>query len=193
MQDFRQLNVWHKSHALVLRIYMATSTFPDSERYGITSQMRRAATSIPANIAEGCARSGPAELRQFLYVSAGSASELDYFLLLARDLRLFTPKQHETLYASLQEIRRMLTGLIQKVERGASVRSNCVRAADSRSSNLRGHSDVRDTRVTGEQASDVPRTQKSYESPQRGTQTTNGKPDHPNSSSSLHQQLKTNN
>jgi len=116
MQDFKQLRVWQRSHALVLRIYMATSTFPDSERYGITGQMRRAAASIPANIAEGCARGGQSELRQFLYISAGSASELEYFLLLARDLRLFTEKQHETLYTSLHEIRRMLTGLIQRVD-----------------------------------------------------------------------------
>jgi four helix bundle protein len=116
MQDFKQLKVWQKSHALVLRIYMATSTFPDSERYGITSQMRRAAASIPANIAEGCARGGQSELRQFLYLSAGSASELEYFLLLARDLRLLTEKQHEALYATLHEIRRMLTGLIQRVD-----------------------------------------------------------------------------
>jgi len=115
MQDFKQLKVWQRSHALVLRIYMATSTFPDSERYGITSQMRRAAASIPANIAEGCARGGQSELRQFLYLSAGSASELEYFLLLARDLRLLPEKQHEALYATLHEIRRMLTGLIQRV------------------------------------------------------------------------------
>jgi four helix bundle protein len=120
MQDFKQLRVWQKSHALVLRIYMATSTFPDSERYGITGQMRRAAASIPANIAEGCGRGGQSELRQFLYHSAGSASELEYFLLLARDLRLLTEKHHEALYDTLHEIRRMLTGLIQRVDGGTS-------------------------------------------------------------------------
>jgi four helix bundle protein len=120
MQDFKQLNVWQKSHALVLRIYMATSTFPDYERYGIVSQMRRAAASVPANIAEGCARGGQPELRQFLFLSAGSASELEYFLLLARDLRFLTEKQHEALYASVREIRRMLTGLIQRVDGGTS-------------------------------------------------------------------------
>jgi four helix bundle protein len=120
MQDFKQLNVWQKSHALVLRIYMATSTFPDYERYGIISQMRRAAASVPANIAEGCARGGQPELRQFLFLSAGSASELEYFLLLARDLRFLTEKQHEALYASVHEIRRMLTGLIQRVDGGTS-------------------------------------------------------------------------
>jgi four helix bundle protein len=120
MQDFKQLRVWQKGHALVLRIYMATSTFPDFERYGITGQMRRAAASIPANIAEGCGRGGQSELRQFLYLSAGSASELEYFLLLARDLRLLREKQHETLYAALHEIRRTLTGLIQRVDGGTN-------------------------------------------------------------------------
>jgi four helix bundle protein len=116
MQDFKQLKVWQKSHALVLRIYAATVVFPEYERYGITSQMRRAAASVPANIAEGCARASSAEFCQFLHISAGSASELEYFLLLARDLRLFTEKQHEALYVSLHEIRRMLTGLIQQVD-----------------------------------------------------------------------------
>jgi four helix bundle protein len=120
MQDFRQLKVWQKSHALVLRVYGATTTFPDSERFGLTSQMRRAAFSIPANIAEGCARSGKLELRQFLHISAGSVSELDYFLLLARDLRLFTDKQYESIQPSLAEIRRMLTGLIQRVSKSNS-------------------------------------------------------------------------
>lgn len=115
MQDFRKLRVWQKSHSLVLRMYNATSTFPEPERYGLTSQMRRAAVSIPANIAEGCARSGKIEFRQFLYISAGSASELDYLLLLARDLHLLTERQYEALYSSLYEVRRMLTGLIERL------------------------------------------------------------------------------
>src|SRR5713226_10532830 len=122
MQDVKQLRVWQRSHALVLRIYMATSTFPDSERYGITGQMRRAAASIPANIAEGCARGGQSELRQFLYLSGGSASELEYFLLLARDLRLLTEKQHESLDQAVCEIKRMLTGLIQTVQANGTSR-----------------------------------------------------------------------
>jgi four helix bundle protein len=116
MQDFKQLKVWEKSHSLVLRVYSATFTFPDHERFGLTSQMRRAAFSVPANIAEGCARATRTEFRQFLHIAAGSASELEYFFLLARDLRLFTEKQHDGLYATLHEVRRMLTGLIQKVD-----------------------------------------------------------------------------
>jgi four helix bundle protein len=115
MQDFKQLKVWQKSHSLVVRIYGATSPFPEYERYGITNQMRRAASSIPANIAEGCARGSRTEFRQFLYVAAGSASELEYFLLLARDLRLLTIKQHDALFATLHDVRLMLTRLIQRV------------------------------------------------------------------------------
>jgi four helix bundle protein len=120
MQDYRQLKVWQKSHSLVLRICSATATFPEPERYGLTSQMRRAAASVAANIAEGCDRAGQAELRQFLYTSVGSASELEYFLLLARDLRFLTEKQQEALDTSVREIKRMLTGLIQRVEQGPS-------------------------------------------------------------------------
>jgi len=120
MQDYRQLKVWQKSHSLVLRIYSATATFPEPERYGLTSQMRRAAASVAANIAEGCGRAGQAELRQFLYTSVGSASELEYFLLLARDLRFLTEKQQEVLDTSVREIKRMLTGLIQRVEQQQS-------------------------------------------------------------------------
>jgi four helix bundle protein len=115
MQGFTQLKVWQKSHALVLRFYAATVTIPDHERFGITIQMRRAAAPLPANIEEGCARGSRAEFCQFLHVSAGAASELEYFLLLARDLRLLTDKQNFSLHDSLCEIRRMLTGRIQQV------------------------------------------------------------------------------
>lgn len=115
MQDFKQLKVWQKSHSLVVRIYGATSPFPEYERYGITNQMRRAAFSIPANIAEGCARGTKTEFRQFLHIAAGSASELEYFLLLARDLRLLTEKQHIALYATLHDVRLMVTRLIQRM------------------------------------------------------------------------------
>ena len=122
MQDFKRLKVWQKSHSLTLKIYYATSTFPERERFGIISQMRRAAASVPANIAEGCGRSGRAEFRQFLHFSVGSASELQYFLLLARDLRLLTEKQHESLDQAVCEIKRMLTGLIQTVQANGTSR-----------------------------------------------------------------------
>ena len=115
MQDFRKLVVWRKSHSVALSIYRATSTFPAPERYGLTSQMRRAAFSIPSNIAEGCGRAGNAELRQYLHVSLGSASELDYFLLFSRDLGFLTPAQHNTLETKVHEVKLMLAGLIRKI------------------------------------------------------------------------------
>jgi four helix bundle protein len=83
MRDFRRLNVWACSHRLALRVYEASAAFPERERYGLTSQTRRAAVSIAANIAEGCGRSGDAELRRFLSIAAGSASELQYHPLTA--------------------------------------------------------------------------------------------------------------
>ena len=88
MQNFKSLKVWEKSHELTLAVYKATTNFPKDELYGLTSQIRRASASIPANIAEGCGRTGKAELARFLQVAMGSASELEYHLLLAHDLGL---------------------------------------------------------------------------------------------------------
>ncbi len=86
MKDFKSLKVWHKAHQLTLLVYALTRTFPREEMYGLTSQIRRAAASIPANIAEGSGRRSDGELRRFLQIARGSASELEYHLLLARDL-----------------------------------------------------------------------------------------------------------
>ena len=88
MQDFRDLKVWAKAHMATLATYRLTETFPTTERYGLTQQMRRAAASIAANIAEGCGRGSDADFSRFLQMAFGSASELEYFLLVARDLRL---------------------------------------------------------------------------------------------------------
>ena len=123
MQNFKELKVWEKGHKLALRVYKATRLFPDDERYGLTSQMRRAAASVPANIAEGCGRGGRSELKQFLHMSAGSASELEYHLLLARDLGLLPEIDYKAFEKEVTEIKRMLTGLIQRLvatQRGAS-------------------------------------------------------------------------
>jgi four helix bundle protein len=116
MQNFRDLKVWGKAHAVALSVYAATKPFPASERYGLTSQMRRAAFSIPSNIAESCGRSGNAELAHFLHIALGSASELEYFLLLARDLQLLTAKAHDPMLSDVQEVKRMLTALISRVK-----------------------------------------------------------------------------
>jgi four helix bundle protein len=88
MRDFRKLMVWQKAHQLTLGIYELTANFPRDEVYGLTSQVRRAAASIPANVAEGCGRDGDTELARFLRIAMGSANELEYHLILARDLGL---------------------------------------------------------------------------------------------------------
>ena len=116
MQDFKKLRVWQDAHALVLAVYRATATFPAVEQYGLTSQIRRAAASIPSNVAEGCGREGNGELNRFLHVAMGSASELEYQLLLARDLDYLTAETYATLEAPLLSVKRMLNALIQKVK-----------------------------------------------------------------------------
>ena len=115
MQDFKQLKVWEKSHRLVLSIYKATAKFPRDELYGLTSQMRRASASISANIAEGCGRSGGADFARFLHIAMSSASELEYHLLLAWDLRLLSGSAYAQLAGDVTEVKRMLTSLIQKL------------------------------------------------------------------------------
>src|SRR5512136_2412595 len=101
MQDYRNLKVWQKSHNLTLSVYKLTSKFPKDELYVLTSQIRRAAVSIPANIVEGCARGGDAEFGQFLRIAQGSAAELDYHLLLARDLNFMDAPSYQSVSASL--------------------------------------------------------------------------------------------
>ena len=116
VKDFRDLQVWRKGHELVLAVYGATAGFPRHEVYGLTSQMRRSCASIPANIAEDCGRDGDAELARFLKMAAGSASELEYHLLLARDLDLLTPKEHSRLAAEVEGIKRMLTTFVKRLK-----------------------------------------------------------------------------
>lgn len=115
MKDFRNLKVWQKAHQLVLALYPITTSFPREETYGLASQIRRAASSIPSNIAEGCGREGDPELARFCIIARGSASELEYQLLLARDLKLIQLKDYETLSEQTVEIKRMLTVLVQKL------------------------------------------------------------------------------
>jgi four helix bundle protein len=116
MRPFRDLKVWQKAHQLTLTIYQATSTFPKEEMYGLTSQIRRAGISIPANIAEGCGRSSSAEFARFLHIAMGSASELEYHLLLAHDLGLLTATDYAPLVDRVTEIKRMLTSLSKKLK-----------------------------------------------------------------------------
>jgi four helix bundle protein len=115
MQDFRQLKVWQRSHQLTLAVYRATAAFPKHELYGLTSQIRRSSSSIPANISEGCGREGGADLARFLQVAMGSACELEYHLLLASDLGLLPEKEYKRFASDVVEIKRMLASLIRKL------------------------------------------------------------------------------
>jgi len=115
MRDYRQYQLWQQSHELVRSVYHATERFPKNELYSLTSQVRRAACSIPMNVAEGCGKSTDVDFARFLDISAGSASELDYQLLLSRDLGFLDDHAYGQLSTELSEIRRMLTVLIQRV------------------------------------------------------------------------------
>ena len=115
MKDFRQLKVWQKAHELTLAVYQLTATFPREELYGLSSQLRRAGSSIAANLAEGCGRNGDAELARFCSMAMGSASELEYHLLLGRDLKLIKDKDYEALDHRTTELKRMLAALMQKL------------------------------------------------------------------------------
>ena len=105
---------------LALAIYRSTAAFPRDELYGVTSQIRRSCVSIPTNIAEGCGRDGDAELAGFLQIAMGSASELEYQLLLARDLGFLGPADYDGRIGELIEVKRMLNSFIQTVRGGAS-------------------------------------------------------------------------
>jgi four helix bundle protein len=141
VHDFRKLKVWQKAHELTLAVYKATTKFPREEIYGLTSQLRRASASIPANLAEGCGRSGDVELSRFCRIAWGSASEAEYHLLLARDLKFIKPEEHQALTAQLDEVQRMLTSFLDRLKsrssylaaRGCSAQSSklsyCVLAA----------------------------------------------------------------
>jgi four helix bundle protein len=115
MKDFRELKVWEKAHALTLAVYKATAAFPRDELYGLTAQIRRSCSSIPANIAEACGRNGDAELARFLRIAMGSASELEYHLLLASDLGLLDRVEYERLANDVIEVKRMLASFILKL------------------------------------------------------------------------------
>ena len=113
MQDYRDLKVWEKAHQFVLTVYKYTQTFPKEEKYGLKSQLRRAAASIPANIAEGAGRGTASELAQFIQIAAGSAGEADYLLYLCGDLDYIGEDEYGKLSGELTEIRKMLTALIK--------------------------------------------------------------------------------
>jgi len=112
MRDFRNLKVWEKAHRLTLDVYRMTKEFPRDEQFGLTSQIRRAAVSIGANIAEGSGKKSRPDLARFLQMGLGSASELEYHLLLSRDLGYLSAANQEKLFSQVVEVKKMLTGFI---------------------------------------------------------------------------------
>ena len=116
MKDFRQLSIWQRSHQLTLAIYKLTRTFPGDERYGLTAQVRRSMASVPANIAEGCGRDSEPELKRFLDIAHGSASEADYHLQLAADLGYLTENEHHSLAKEIGELKRMIGAFSRKLK-----------------------------------------------------------------------------
>jgi len=115
MQDFRNLEVWNKAHRLTLDVYRLTENFPRTEVFGLSIQLRRGAASIATNLAEGCGRA-QGEFGRFLQVAFRSACEVEYQLLLSRDLGLIAGDQYDVLVEKVTEVKRMLHGLLKRVQ-----------------------------------------------------------------------------
>lgn len=115
MQDFHDMKVWQKAHQIALDVYRATVNFPKGELYGLTNQIRRAAVSVAANIAEGRGRGSDADFARFMQMSMGSSNELEYELLLARDLGYINVEQHQVLEKDILEVKQMLAAFLKKL------------------------------------------------------------------------------
>jgi four helix bundle protein len=113
-RDFRTVKAWERSHRLVLDVYRLTASFPREEAYGLTSQIRRSASSIPTNIAEGCGRGG-GDLVRFCRIALGSASELEYQLMLAHDPEMLSLEHYDQVAPQVEEVKLMLSGYIEKL------------------------------------------------------------------------------
>ena len=116
MEGFKNLKVWRKAHELTLVVYQQTRKFPRDEMYGLTSQIRRAAASVGANVAEGCGRRSDPEMRRFVQIARGSASELECHLLLAKDLTFLTGGEFSDMQGKVLEVQRMLAALAQRLK-----------------------------------------------------------------------------
>ncbi|HXE07918.1 MAG TPA: four helix bundle protein [Acidobacteriaceae bacterium] len=115
MQDFHQLNVWKKAHELVLKIYKASNELPASENFGLVLNLRRSAVTIARSIAEGAGRDSDVEFASELKRAGAAGHELDYNLLLSRDLGFMPCELHDELSAELLEVRKMISGLVKKM------------------------------------------------------------------------------
>jgi four helix bundle protein len=115
VQGFRNLKLWQKAHALTLAVYHATAKFPGDERFGLMIQLRRSAASVPTNVADGCGRTTDGEFWKLLSNAMGAANQLEYQLLLARDLGIISEETYTGLNADLIEVKRMINGLIHSL------------------------------------------------------------------------------
>jgi four helix bundle protein len=115
MRNFQELNIWIKSHSLTLKIYSVTQSFPKEEMFGLISQMRRSSSSIPTNIAEGCGRNSNPDFKRFLTMATGSSSELEYQLILCKDLKYLSESNFKELSNELIEIRKMIYSFIKNI------------------------------------------------------------------------------
>lgn len=115
MRDYRKYEVWKSGHKITLKVYDLTKVFPKDEQFGIISQMRRSSYSIPSNISEGCGRESDAEFKRFLIIARGSATELEYFTILANDLGYLDDVTHTHIYDDVNKVKRSLNNLIQKI------------------------------------------------------------------------------
>ena len=115
MRNFQELSIWQRSHLLTLKIYSITKNFPKEEMFGIISQMRRSSSSIPSNIAEGCGRNSNPEMKRFLIIATGSSSELEYQLVLSKDLQYLSETISKELQNELIEIRKMIYAFIKNL------------------------------------------------------------------------------
>ena len=116
MRDFKKYEVWKISHKLVCNLYSVTNDFPSSEIFGLTSQLKRAAASIPTNIAEGCGRDTDADFNRFLSIAAGSANETEYLLILARDLTFITEDTFKKFSSEITLLKKKIYSLKQKLK-----------------------------------------------------------------------------
>jgi four helix bundle protein len=119
MKNYKDLIVWQKAHALFLYIYKQTVDFPKAEQFNLTSQIRRAATSIPTNLAEGCGKYSQVDFANYLQVALGSANEVEYLALLAHEIGYLKNESYRKLDAQVNEVRAMIIGLVTKVRRDA--------------------------------------------------------------------------
>lgn len=113
MRNYQKFSVWEKSHQLTLDVYKLTPSFPKDELFGLTSQMKRASSSIPMNIAEGCGRNSDKDFCRFLYIASGSANELEYQIILSVDLNFINSENGQKLLFQVEEVKKMLNGLIK--------------------------------------------------------------------------------